>query len=148
MKHLILTLILALPVTAFAGDKPYVEDIKEEITMISMAQSQCHDQAMDNLSMKQCEAQAGEELDALLNREYKKIMSNPAHFDHGIGTAEILKKDFRNAQRAWIKFRDSNCNWHSNSFYGGTGQGLVYSGCINRMTKERITELVEHYYFD
>ncbi|MFC5345276.1 lysozyme inhibitor LprI family protein [Brevundimonas staleyi] len=47
----------------------------------------------------------------------------------------------RNAQRAWITFRDQQCRYESSAVQGGSAQPMVLSGCIARLSNERTREL-------
>jgi uncharacterized protein YecT (DUF1311 family) len=67
--------------------------------------------------------------DALLNERYKRLMSK---------LSENRKKSLVEAQRAWIKFRDTNCN-----FYGEAGSiaQVAVNGCLLEATVDRAKEL-------
>ena len=54
--------------------------------------------------------------------------------------AEILKRLVA-AERAWIAFRDANCDLVSTSMLGGTGEGNAFGQCVYEMTKARVGEL-------
>ncbi len=47
----------------------------------------------------------------------------------------------RTAQRAWIKFRDAQCEYEAYEVFGGTAQPMVGSLCLARLTRERIEVL-------
>jgi uncharacterized protein YecT (DUF1311 family) len=49
--------------------------------------------------------------------------------------------DLKDAQRKWIAFRDANCRLVGAEMLGGSGQPLIETGCLARMTKERVAEL-------
>ncbi|OCW55529.1 lysozyme inhibitor LprI family protein [Hoeflea olei] len=44
----------------------------------------------------------------------------------------------RAAQRAWIAFRDAQCEYEAYEMFGGTGQPMLGSMCLARLTRERI----------
>jgi uncharacterized protein YecT (DUF1311 family) len=75
-------------------------------------------------------------VDANLNQVYKKLMN-------------ILdKKDkvlLTEAQRNWIKFRDSHCKFEISESEGGSIQPLIYSQCLIECTEIRIKELNESF---
>ncbi|MCJ8277091.1 MAG: DUF1311 domain-containing protein [Bdellovibrionales bacterium] len=144
MSSLILVLFVASP--ALAENNAYVELVEQVISIIEQAQDTCHETAVSTIDMRGCESQAYDSLDSLLNREYQTILANSSNFDHGdLQTNEQLVEDFRASQRAWLAFRQANCKWQSNDAYGGTMQPLLATGCSNRMTKERIIEMVKAY---
>jgi len=68
------------------------------------------------------------------NDEYVAEMAR----DRGVPTTlEAL----RSAQRAWIKFRDAQCEYEAYEVFGGTMQPMVGSMCLARLTRERIEVL-------
>jgi len=69
--------------------------------------------------------------DARLNASYKKLMAKlPAK----------RKKTLLEAQRAWIKFRDLNCEFYHDPD-GGTAARLAGSDCFLQATADRAKEL-------
>lgn len=69
--------------------------------------------------------------DAKLNAEYKVLMK---------GLSTERKTQLRNAQRAWITYRDENCAFYYDPD-GGTMARLDANMCMLRMTAERASEL-------
>ena len=59
----------------------------------------------------------------------------------------LLVDSLRAAQRAWITYRDRNCDFQSRLMYGGTAAGSDYLSCKARMTKERLDELEKEWMF-
>ena len=48
----------------------------------------------------------------------------------------------RQAQRAWLTFRDAQCTYEGyGEARGGSMEPMVYSGCRARLTRERIAQL-------
>ncbi|WP_290886981.1 lysozyme inhibitor LprI family protein [Hoeflea sp.] len=47
----------------------------------------------------------------------------------------------RTAQRAWISFRDAQCEYEAYEVFGGSAQPMVGSLCLARLTRERIEVL-------
>lgn len=77
---------------------------------------------------------AGDELDrqdARLNDNYKKLISK---------LSRDRKKVLLEAQRAWIKFRKTNCKFYYDP-NGGSAARLAGSGCFLIMTAARAKEL-------
>jgi len=69
--------------------------------------------------------------DARLNANYKKLLAN---------LSAKRKKTLLEAQRAWIKFRDLNCEFYSDPA-AGTAARLAGSGCFLQPTADRAKEL-------
>jgi len=69
--------------------------------------------------------------DARLNANYKRLMAK---------VSAKRKKTLLEAQRAWIKFRDLNCEFYSDPD-GGTAARLAGSDCFLQATADRAKEL-------
>ena len=69
--------------------------------------------------------------DARLNENYKRLMSK---------LSAKRKGGFLEAQRAWIKFRDTNCSFYYDP-EGGSAAHLASNECILNATADRATEL-------
>lgn len=48
------------------------------------------------------------------------------------------------AQRAWINFRNANCEFERSQFEGGTMAPAIQAGCLAQLTKTRTTQLEEY----
>lgn len=101
------------------------------------------DNPMDQFSMTYCAGQEYEKADATLNDLWPKVVAiareNDEHVadlarDRGVPTTVEALRD---AQRAWIKFRDAQCSYEAYEVFGGTMQPMVGSLCLSRLTEER-----------
>jgi uncharacterized protein YecT (DUF1311 family) len=70
--------------------------------------------------------------DDAMNIVYKKLM---AKLD------ATGQKKLKNAQQAWIKFRDADATFDSDLMRGGSGAGLLYIGSVLGSTETRLKEL-------
>ncbi len=70
--------------------------------------------------------------DALLNQSYQEAMDRL--------TPEV-QTALRGAQRAWISYRDAQCDLAAAMFNGGTMRSVAYAGCKMSETAERAIEL-------
>lgn len=103
--------------------------------------------AQTQADMNQCAYEDFEKADGELNAVYKQAMKAAAANDkeaaemgeHYVGAVAGLKK----AQRAWIDYRDGNCEGMSREALGGSMQPMLISGCQARMTEARTKELRE-----
>ena len=91
----------------------------------------CLDRSSTTVGMRACAKAELKHQDTLLNRYYKLAMKT---------LGSIQKKDLKNAQRAWIKYRDANCNLYY-GLTGGTMDLIEGDDCLVRMTAERANEL-------
>jgi uncharacterized protein YecT (DUF1311 family) len=85
-----------------------------------------------------CAAQAAKAADIKLNAAYQTVMAN----------SDKQRQDLlRKAQRAWISFRDANCNVYDDMTRGkdsplrGSLATQLYLECVKKMTAERTLEL-------
>ena len=70
--------------------------------------------------------------DAELNKVYKQLIS-------------ILNQSEKllliQAEKDWVKFRDSSCKFESSQYEGGSIKPLIYSTCLEELTRKRISEI-------
>lgn len=77
--------------------------------------------------------------DLLLNKYYQKTSAQIAELkpDDQSYAGENPQESFKQAQRDWLKFRDSECEAHTLFNYGGSFSRIEYGSCLNEMTAER-----------
>ncbi|HEY8950280.1 MAG TPA: lysozyme inhibitor LprI family protein [Rhizomicrobium sp.] len=78
---------------------------------------------------------AGHELDqanATINNLYKETM---AKYDPA--GQELLRK----SERAWIAFRDAECDFRTSGSKGGSIWSMVHAQCLTELTRMRIKQL-------
>ena len=103
--------------------------------------------AMSTADLNTCGSQALDVADAELNRVYKKILADFAGPDDG--NEDNNKKwaeALRVSQRAWVAFRDADCE-KLMIFEGGGGSmttGAVL-GCMTELTEARTKDLKARY---
>jgi uncharacterized protein YecT (DUF1311 family) len=71
--------------------------------------------------------------DALLNQNYRSLM---------VSLSAARKKTLQEAQRAWIKFRDSNCDFYYDPD-GGSAARIDANECLLNATADRAKELAQ-----
>lgn len=84
------------------------------------------------VEMTQCAADAYKAADKVLNQVYQQLV---AKLD------EEEKAQLKEAQNAWLKYRDANCDFVADQYKGGTMRPMIYAGCLEDVTKKRTTEL-------
>lgn len=89
--------------------------------------------AQSTAEMKFEAAEAFERSDKAMNAAYQKLMS--VLNDEG-------RKRLKDAQRAWIAFRDAQAGFDSHHFAGGTAEGLERLGSLDQLTRERTKRLL------
>ena len=93
--------------------------------------------ASDQATMNQCAGQEYKAADKELNAVYQQITARLKDNAEG-------KKLLVSAQRAWIGFRDAECNFSASGVAGGSVYPLIYSNCVTSVTKVR-TEALKQY---
>lgn len=103
--------------------------------------------AMSTYEMNICAQRDFDAADAKLNTSYKAALSAVSDM---AGDKPYDVKSWqaalRASQRAWIAFRDAECNGHVAMFWtGGTGATVDILGCMTEKTKQRTVELDNRY---
>ena len=82
--------------------------------------------------LNECLASAYGEAERGLHALYQSVKSK-------LHPAAVTK--LQAAERAWIRYRDSNCEAEAGLYEGGSIQPAVRWGCLERVTRARIAEL-------
>nr|WP_245218935.1 lysozyme inhibitor LprI family protein [Rubellimicrobium aerolatum] len=92
--------------------------------------------------MNACAAEAWRAADAELNRAYGQALEVARRMDaRGDGAPE---RTLREAQRAWVAFRDLACAAEAQPFQPGSITGLIAAGCLERLTRARTDDLAAY----
>ncbi len=102
-------------------------------TAASASANDCEN-AMDQMTMNECADLAFKKTDSQLNAVYQTI-------ERRLKSGAQPQKLLIAAERAWIAFRDAECTFTASAVAGGSMQPMVYSGCLDQMTKKRIDDL-------
>ncbi|UWQ16945.1 lysozyme inhibitor LprI family protein [Jannaschia sp. M317] len=112
----------------------------------SAQQVDCQAPDLSGVEMRFCAGLAYEEADAELNAAYRIAITNAKAFDEtmaaeGRDVPVTLEETLREAQRAWIPYRDAACDAEALTWRGGTGAPMAGTLCLLRMTLVRTDEL-------
>lgn len=109
----------------------YIEFVTDTFAIELLVKKRIED--INSFSMRDAYADACDAYDALLNKYYKLLLNELEDSD---------KEKLKQAQRAWIKFRDSDTEL-SNAIYMSQGSlGLITANITNTLrTKQRTIEL-------
>lgn len=88
------------------------------------------------VELKEEASQTFEQSDKAMNAAYAQLM--------GVLNEEG-KKRLKEAQRAWIAYRDAQAGFDSHHLAGGTMEGLERTGALNMLTQERTKRLREDF---
>ena len=98
--------------------------------------------AMAQVDLNTCAYQDWERADADLNAAYKRALALLEEWDANLPAAERGgAKALKEAQRAWIIFRDKYCEAEGYAFKGGSAEPLLVYGCMRLVTEERTAHL-------
>jgi len=115
---------------------------------IGTGASACFDGAADGqttFGMMSCLSAEADVWDRLLNEEYAAARARAEAADaedrpHMEGYA-VRAQQVRDAQRAWIAFRDANCAMEYGEYGAGSMRLIAGADCRLRMTAERTLDL-------
>jgi uncharacterized protein YecT (DUF1311 family) len=110
-----LALLLGGSISAHAGDK-----------------IDCKSQDLNQMQLDQCAGMDFTAADAKLNALYKTLM---AKYDAANGAK------LKTAERAWIAWRDAECDYETNGTAGGTINPMEDAICLKEKNNQRIQEL-------
>ena len=82
--------------------------------------------------MNICAGQEYKTADAALNRVYQQLVAK-------LESEE--KNQLKQAQTAWIKYRDTNCEFVADQYKGGSMRPMIYGLCLADVTRNRTSEL-------
>ena len=102
------------------------------VTGVQLAQSPNCDDPQNQSDMNICAGIAYQNADRQLNQVYQQLLPKlPAS----------RKQKLITAQQAWIKFRDSSCDFERSAFEGGTMAPTIYGSCLATVTEQRTKDL-------
>ena len=88
--------------------------------------------AQTQAEMNNCAGREYKAADAVLNQVYRQLVSM---------LDDEEKSQLKEAQTAWLKYRDSNCEFVADQYKGGTIRPMIHGLCLAEMTRNRTAEL-------
>ena len=99
-------------------------------------------EAVTTVEINWCGEQAWMAADGALNAAYADAIALAREIDaEGTGNSE---ETLREAQRAWVAFRDAACEAEAQPFSPGSIMGAITYGCLERLTLARTDDLVSY----
>ncbi len=93
----------------------------------------CDQTAKNQGDINDCALAQYEVADEKLNTTYQKLV----HMTRD----DIAKKLLVKAQRAWIAFRDAECDWDRDIYRGGSMAPAEYWACLAHLSDDRTKQL-------
>jgi uncharacterized protein YecT (DUF1311 family) len=110
--------------------------------------TKCYDLAQNNADLKNCATEdyiisekKQTQVYSELSDQIKGKLSTEST-DQPDPAVEILTR-LTDAEKAWQTYREAQCKFEGTVMLGGTGESIVVSSCLSRITKERIKSLEE-----
>jgi uncharacterized protein YecT (DUF1311 family) len=100
---------------------------------IAQAAEDCDAPGLSQAELSNCYGNMYMKADAQLNVLYRRI-TNRLKDDEA--TTELLVA----AQRAWVVFRDAECDFSASGVSGGTAFGMIRSICLTILTDKRLDD--------
>jgi uncharacterized protein YecT (DUF1311 family) len=141
MQNIVLFLLLFTPAILIAQP-------------MSALPSPCTERPESQRQMNDCAAFKYEVADAHLNSVYGKEMQYMA--DDLVRARKALDQtrikdeqseiaSLKDAERAWLSYRDVQCKAASQRYEGGSMRPMIYSQCLTTLTEHRIADLKSVY---
>ncbi|QKQ76886.1 lysozyme inhibitor LprI family protein [Nostoc sp. TCL240-02] len=86
-------------------------------------------------AINECAKSSYQNADKKLNRAYQQLLPT---------LEKSRKQKLIAAQLAWVKFRDTNCEFERSKYEGGSIAPSIYAGCLENLTKLRTQELQQY----
>ncbi|WP_455922299.1 lysozyme inhibitor LprI family protein [Pseudomonas putida] len=97
--------------------------------------------ASTTVAMTQCAALDADAAEAKLNAAYKALVKQLSQPDTATDNYTRMRQKLQTAQRAWITFRDADCEAVYQVNITGTLRGLAALGCKRQRAEQRTREL-------
>lgn len=125
MRTFVLLLLGTLTTCAFAASEPKPD---------------CAN-ALTTVQMTQCAALDADAAEAQLNAAYQQLLKRLGQPDTATDKFSLMRQKLQVAQRAWIKFRDADCDAVYQVNASGSIRGLAALGCKRAHAEQRTKEL-------
>ena len=101
-------------------------------TNLQLAQRPNCNNPQTQREMNICASIAYQNADRKLNQVYRQLLPK---------LSAARKQKLISAQQAWIKFRDSSCEFERSAFEGGSIAPMIYGFCLADVTEQRTKDL-------
>lgn len=104
-------------------------------TTMYLAQKLNCNNAQTQLDINRCAQLSYQNADKKLNEVYQKLLPK---------LENSRKQKLIAAQLAWIKFRDTSCEFERSRYEGGSIAPTIYFACLEKTAKQRTQQLQEY----
>ncbi len=140
MKKAMPFLIIALTLSSTSA----IANVSSDLAAIDAHYNACIAKDSDNAGLKECTNTAYSEADKVLTKTYRSIQAALKITQPEDSEADDQKEKFKRlltSERAWITYRDAECDLRGVEMLGGSGEGLVIGTCLYSLTAQRVKDL-------
>jgi len=122
-------LLISTALGAFAATAAWAGHVTDPSAFPNL---DCKSQDLNQMELDQCAGRDFDAADDRLNALYRKLMAG-----YDAANQEKLKA----AEKAWIAWRDAECDYETNGTAGGTINPMMFTKCRTDKTEARIRDL-------
>jgi len=100
--------------------------------------------ALTTMDINECASIEQAKVEKKLNSTYQRALKSLSGPGTDRAHSAKMKTSLVAAQRAWIKFREADCNAQYVKHAGGTIRTVVYIGCMQQHAAQRIKDLEDY----
>jgi uncharacterized protein YecT (DUF1311 family) len=132
MDKFLLTLLSIASLLAVGMATPSIASPASGTTNLQLAQNPNCNNPQTQSEMNICASIAYQNADRKLNQVYRQLLPK---------LSAARKQKLITAQQAWIKFRDSSCEFERSAYEGGSMAPMIYGFCLAAVTEQRTKDL-------
>ncbi len=99
------------------------------------------DKATTTPELNECAARQQKAVELTLNQTYQQALKSLQQPDTALDKFSATRQKLVEAQRAWVKFRDADCEAVYLQYVSGSIRNLMFTGCMQKHAERRIEDL-------
>ncbi|MBD2410039.1 hypothetical protein FACHB389_07620 [Nostoc calcicola FACHB-389] len=135
MYYLLPFLVNILAISSSHASSAITPSTTPDLPKMHLAQKLNCNNAQTQTEINECSRLSYQNADKKLNAAYQQLVPK---------LDRTRKQKLIAAQQAWIKFRDTTCEFERSEYEGGSIAPTIYFGCLENTTKERTQQLQEY----
>lgn len=123
---------------------PAFATIASDLAAIEARRKACEATDPSGSGLTDCAYAAKSQADKLLARLYKSIVAARSAAQPGDPDAAANKEELKRllaSQKAWVAYRQAECDLQGVGMLGGSREGLIIGGCLYSLTAQRVKDL-------
>ncbi|MEA5626851.1 lysozyme inhibitor LprI family protein [Nostoc sp. UHCC 0251] len=135
MRQLLLVLASMLTLSSLVTSSITTAGTTPDLQEMRLVQKVNCNNPQTQTAINECAKLSYQRADKKLNQVYQQLLPT---------LERSRKQKLIAAQLAWIKFRDTNCEFERSRYEGGSIAPTIYFGCLENTTKLRTQQLQEY----